>query len=1118
MLADEKTFRDELIRIIDKVLQENKGILLSRANKEKPISKGDTITIQSNTDHKKVILFEIKPHGWDATDETLVRNASLKAISLGYESFVTITPRQIALYETFREDISLYDRKLKTYQLSNILKNEDIPLSSYEKEITPNIKRFLTDLSDVFQNKKDTRWDSIDTFFANKLSSYILEASARMYQPMFAKISNNNEFRNSLKGYLKSQDIFNVSLSFYNQDIYKICQLSSFLLYLKIVIYTSLQRDVKNLNLKPLEIPEDNAKFHKVINERFGNAAQNNYETIFKSTALDEFEFEKEYIPTLKYNIEQIKSLNLHELNIDIIGNIYNTLIDNQEQHEHGQHFTNTNEVDIVNGFCINADTKNVLDSGCGAGTFLVRAYHFLKTFHPKLSHQELLKRVWGVEIAQFPALLATMNIQLLSITNSNNQPNIINADFSKLNSNTEVSTDNSIAKLNLPIFDACIGNPPYIRQEFIENKTEWSLLADRDFGVKKVNKQSDLYVYYLMHTVSFLKEGGRLGYVIAASWLDISYGSGLQKFLLDHFKIVAIIDHQKKRSFQTASVNTIILIIEKCSDKQKRDSNNVKFVRLHSDYESIINESNPIKRVDQVIAFAKSIERTTQNTQNNLMSIQVVNQKNLELQSTTGQKYTNGYWGAKYLRSPEILDKIAINAKDSFIPLSQIATVKYGIKTGANEFFYLIDDTSKALSLTNDEYIAVFGVSKQRHLQTWESCGWFLSELNGNHFIIEREYIKPLFKTQKEAVNLDIDVNSLKYCVLYCNRPKSELSENINKYITLGESTPYEIHKRPSVKGRKYWYDITSICSIGDFIFPSKIGEKYRLIDNRTARVFCDKVNYIIDIKEEYKHLANEVFLTLNSITFRFFIDLYARQLTGSQTLSDVDVNLVSKTLVLHPQIFKKNCNNTESILRAIKSREQQPISAEINYEDKFSIDSVILNSIGLTDTDVQELYLEASNYVKKRQEKSDSIRTSKTKQKITYNEALMLVKDRFATVLKYNNLTAGMSMSEIKIPEDIEFLYTQIKAGSTAKNKKKVISTVFTNQQQAELIDFFCRTLEIKNTQIPIPINAEDCLTIHKKLKSDFDQNINQIKGFLKSKRCNANHISIYRDLILT
>jgi dTDP-D-glucose 4,6-dehydratase len=93
---------------------------------------------------------------------------------------------------------------------------------------------------------------------------------------------------------------------------------------------------------------------------------------------------------------------------------------------------------------------------------------------------------------------------------------------------------------------------------------------------------------------------------------------------------------------------------------------------------------------------------------------------------------------------------------------------------------------------------------------------------------------------------------------------------------------------------------------------------------------------------------------------------------------LSDVDVNLLKKTGIPHPAHFRDHCKCIDTLMKEIKSREQLPISKEILQEDKLKIDQAIFNAIGLKEIDRNQLYKEASEYVEKRQIKSDSLKMS--------------------------------------------------------------------------------------------------------------------------------------------
>ena len=809
----------------------------------------------------------------------------------------------------------------------------------------------------ALRNMKDSNSNTnllTETACVQRLQDMVSEISNLLLKYIFDKKSSSGFSQSALFSYLNENDFIDHKNSINEKKIDNHCRLAALFLILQKLAAKKINDDFKNadsvksyLDNSYLQLPEN---FRNFLNQFSGIIKEN-------------------------YSQKQIDSIDcIVKIPTDIIGNVYNKFSFNEHQQNHGQHFTQSSEADILNAFCINENTQTILDSSCGSGTFLIRAFYFLQHFHPGISKELFIQNLTGIDISPYATYLTTVNLLLKSKNNFHGKRIIFKENFLKINLKESNNNKNNLLK---PV-DACVGNPPFIRHEMMVDKKEWLILIKEEYRISYISGQSDLYIYFLIHTSFFLKEGARLGYVISASWLDVQFGAGLQKFLLDHFKIITIIDYQAKRSFETASVNTVLLVIEKCKNDNERKNNLVKFVRLYCNYEKLIGEIESNSRISNAIEFAKKIENFSDNFSDKNIQADVVQQHELEKSSTTFGKYSNGHWGAKYLRSPEIYNKMISHAGNIFIPLSDIVEVKYGIKTGANDFFYLIDETYKVQNLSPEEYQKTFGQKKEKHQQVWNTCGWFLSGLNNHHFIFEKEFVIPVFKTQKEADKLDIKINKLKFVVVSCHLPKNILSVKNRKildYINFAEKE-FNIHQRPSVRGRNLWYDLTNFFSKGHFIFPSKIGEKYRLIDNRKARVVCDKVNYVIKIKEEFKPYANELFLILNSICFRYFIDLFARQLTGSQTLSDVDVNLLKKTLIPHPAYFRDHCKCVQTLMKKIKSREQLPISKEVLQEDKFKIDLTIFKTIDLKENDVKQLYKEASAYVEKRQIKSDSLK----------------------------------------------------------------------------------------------------------------------------------------------
>ncbi|NJD23011.1 MAG: SAM-dependent DNA methyltransferase [Melioribacter sp.] len=1152
--ANERTFQGVLLNTFQTIIIENDDIKFESVFQEQNVGVGesrfsDTI-ITSSVDSKQKVFVELKPTSWDAQDEILVTDAAQKAFNNGVEYFVTGTPRQLIIYKTFIEGTPLLERKLKLYQLSSIKTDNDVLAPSFQKQINPVVTQFLKDLSDIVHGITELHWDSVDKIFVNKLSAYILDASSVMFEVMSPKIKDDDTLKKKIRDYIAEQEIFNVGIKFTDDDIYNLCQLANYLLYLKIIFYSYLERDVKSLGLKPLKIPQDKDLLNKTLRARFDDVLQHDYESIFQKTILDEFEYPNSYLPELQRNVDHIRRLKFHDFNCDIIGSIYNKLIDSQEQHQHGQHFTNTNEVDIVNAFCINKNTKLVFDSGCGAGTFLVRAYAFMKHFNNKLKHKELLERLWGIDIAPFPVFLANMNLALLNIKEIDNYPSIINKDFGDVrpksfhklifhNHTKEFETipfDNKHVQVRIPQFDACVGNPPYIMQELIDDKSKWSGLLQAEHRIKKIDQRSDLYVYFLMHTATFLKEGGRFGYVISSSWLDNLFGASLQKFLLDHFKIIAVVENQKVRSFDTASINTIIFILEKCSDQQAREGNNVRFVRVYKEYKELIGRNDDEERFTTVIDFAAQIEKTSKSIKNDDYFITVRNQKLLEEESTVDGKYEPGNWGAKYLRSPEIYNKIIETAGSNLIPLYKVAEVKYGIKSGANDFFYVVDDTDKVKEMSDEDYKLTFGFERKKHLISWEKNGWFYSEMTKSHHILERIYFKPLFKTQKEAKNLEVDLEKLKFHVLVCNDSLKDLKKyntRIVKYIELAEKE-HGMHEVVTNSARisndknnpRDWFNLGKDLFVGDFIFPSKIGEKFRLIDNRKTNVYCDKVNYNIKVGKGYSKEADIIFLILNGTLFRYFIDLFSRQLTGNQTLSDVDVYVVENTFIIDPKLLKPKEKELEDILEVLKGREQKVIYEDVKQKDRIKLDKIIFEALGMKAKDVEELHKEACNYVKERELKSGSVTTVKSKQKPDYETSLKLIQERFPEIHIYNDLIKGKATIHFNIPNLPAKFPKDMKTGDgnlfqsyfvIFKDGNKQISVGFKNTSQIKLFRFFYEELEVKGKLLTLPEKPEDCEKVFTILESEYKKNNSQIKAMLKSYRSKASFLAIYRDLIL-
>jgi hypothetical protein len=274
--------------------------------------------------------------------------------------------------------------------------------------------------------------------------------------------------------------------------------------------------------------------------------------------------------------------------------------------------------------------------------------------------------------------------------------------------------------------FDIVIANPPYVRQERIEDlnkfyskseykeklikqtRLDWSYDYEGKEKYRpdsrlhpipqKFDKRSDLYLYFYLKGLKLLNPDGILCYISSNSWLDVGFGRVLQEVLIKRCPIVAIYDNQVKRSFKHADVNTIIALIKAPKEKdfdEEVKNNEVRFVMFKKPFEEVMFSEIfiDLEKDYDLKEFQEGKRR-----ENEIYRLHIVRQKDLwefGRDEKTGQ-YIGNKWGGKYLRAPEIYWKILEKGKGKLVRLGDVAEVRFGIKTGANEFFYVEDVTDK--------------------------------------------------------------------------------------------------------------------------------------------------------------------------------------------------------------------------------------------------------------------------------------------------------------------------------------------------------------------------------------------------------------------------------------
>ena len=506
--------------------------------------------------------------------------------------------------------------------------------------------------------------------------------------------------------------------------------------------------------------------------------------------------------------------------------------------------------------------------------------------------------------------------------------------------------------------FDIVIGNPPYVRQESIAdpnlprdrvtptNKKAYKAKLARSvyqafprfFGYKrerdirpdnpspavshKIDAKSDLYIYFYFHGLSLLNPKGVFCFITSNSWLDVGYGKDLQEFTLKHCHIKQIIDNQARRSFASADVNTVISLFSAPDEKRQWGlDQKTRFVAFKTAFEGVLD----------AIIF-EEVEEANERHSTPEHRIFPISQGDLLKEgsddATPNPKYRGDKWGGKYLRDPDIYWTILEKGRDKLVRLGDVAEVRFGIKTGANEFFYL-----------NDQRIG-----------EWE---------------IEEEFLKPVIKSPRECKSILIDPSQLKFKLFMCGADRADLAGTAAlEYIEWGESEGFD--QRPSCRSRARWYDLGE-WEYPDMLWSDAYNIRFGCFEN-VGDYFGDKRFFLIKFKEE--NLVTRAYL--NSTIIPVLIET-----EGITNLGEGVIYTNVYWLKTLP-ILEESCveNEIRQCYETMKMREILPIFDEVQQPDRRALDAIIFNALNLTQGDQEEMYEAVVHLVEARLQRAQSLR----------------------------------------------------------------------------------------------------------------------------------------------
>lgn len=587
--------------------------------------------------------------------------------------------------------------------------------------------------------------------------------------------------------------------------------------------------------------------------------------------------------------------------------------------------------------FCNLINSLKVLDPACGTGKFQVEILEIIY----KLLHNQsndipayviLKNNIYGVDINPQMIFKSKILLYLKSVELENR---VLDVDLFEFNIVTKNTLTDQIFPENEK-FEIVIGNPPYVRQENINNKDEIIRNIKKTLNLTKpINKRSDLYIYFFYIAFHLLKPNGILSFLTSNSWLNIGFGFEFQKYLLEKSKILAIIDNNE-RTFDIAEINTVITFF--CKNVDKLHNHFVHFIKF------LIKKDK--EKFDIPIFW--NIEHLSKK----YYQIRSIKQADLNNQGMLKSEYAGSRWGNLFFMAPDVFFKIEKLLGKELLRLGNLAKISRGITTGMNKYFLLEEIGEPDL---NSDLIQV---------------------KNGFNdiFYIEKKFLHPIIISPKIMDRPNVIAEKIKFYLLNLDpyTSKSDLSKfQVIKYLNYGENLEIPIPKgknkgkiikgvenMPSLTGKKFWPTFETIKNSKNIkIFVQKIfSTAYKVLflpeiqpsKATNSKIICNNTFYNISVYPEYTNYEELIKGSLLSTLMYISIELNARRNFGAGALDTATFD-IENILILNPKFVPRpDLQKIAELSDKIADREFLELKEEFRDRNRNELDLLILTILG--------------------------------------------------------------------------------------------------------------------------------------------------------------------------
>lgn len=331
---------------------------------------------------------------------------------------------------------------------------------------------------------------------------------------------------------------------------------------------------------------------------------------------------------------------------------------DSSEQKLRGSYYTPIQLAEAMVELFASQNISTILEPSCGDGVFI-----------DSLKNQGLLSKI---------KTLTAIEIDPDEAKKVRNRY----SDFGQVEVYTEDFFNYYNRALGKECFDLILGNPPYIRYQYLkESQREIQSEILTSHGMK-ANKLINAWVAFIVACVQLLSENGKIAFVIPAEILQVSYAEDLRLYLANNLAKITLITFEQL-VFPDIEQEVVVFIGEKGKEEK-----GIRIIEMNN--------------LDDFIKL--KLEK------NSFQKLQHVKEK----------------WTKYFLTKDEMALIQKLRGDNRFAKFSEYGLINVGITTGNNSYFSVTEKTTEKYDLS-EATLPLLGRSSHAHgifftLENWES------------------------------------------------------------------------------------------------------------------------------------------------------------------------------------------------------------------------------------------------------------------------------------------------------------------------------------------------------------------------------------------------------------